>query len=89
LNEKVTAAVDRLLGINSAAWITMGSIAGGLIYAGVAIGDFSHRLERVEERASLAQHCASTEQCNAVKSAVADLERKVVRLEYKTGVAQP
>jgi hypothetical protein len=89
LNEKVTAAVDRLLGINSAAWITMGSIAGGLIYAGVAIGDFSHRLERVEERAAMVQQCASTEQCEAVKRALAEIERKVIRLEYKAGVMQP
>ena len=89
MNEKVTAAVDRLLGINSAAWGTLGALAGGLIYVGTAIGDFANRLERVEERAAIAQHCASAEQCNAVRSAVVDLERKVTRLEYKAGVVQP
>jgi len=86
LNEKVTNAIDKLLGVNSSAIISLGTACGGLIYLGVLVGGLFDRLDDIERRSVRAEICASVEQFESVKQLLDDLQYRTAKLEWKTGV---
>ena len=86
MNEKLTSAFDKILGVNTTAVISLGAVVGGLLYAGIVIGDFAHRLVRIEERSVRVESCASVEQCESIKPLLEGLERRTSKLEWKSGI---
>jgi hypothetical protein len=91
LNDKDIGLLNRLTGVNVPVVvmlvITLGTLTGSVLYAGVAIGRFINRLDHFEELGKRAENCASLEQCEAAKRSIEELVRRVTKLEWKTGVA--
>ena len=86
MNEQVTKQLDKLLGLNTTAIFALGALCGGLLYVGVVVGDYANRLERVEQRASVAEGCASQQQCQVVRDTIEGIQHRVIRLEVKAGL---
>jgi hypothetical protein len=91
LNDKDIGLLNRLTGVNVPVVvmlvITLGTLTGSVLYAGVAIGRFINRLDHFEELGKRAENCASLEQCEDAKRRIEELVRRVTKLEWKTGVA--
>jgi len=64
VNEKLTNAIDKLLGVNTTAIVALGAVCSGLLYAGMVIGGIHSKLQLVVDGQTPDRLCERIRTCS-------------------------